>query len=188
MFTFPTIPTPDPLLLPPPVSRIATLAHRSGQADPSSRFFIRPGGGGSNNDSLLPPPAANDDRGGRPFGRSLHYDAYGVAVSICNDVGFCYCLLDDLTKYLGMSQQAPPYVFLSPADKYPDKAGITGFVPLIESGISIHTLTLKGFVSIDAYTCGELDVESTVHWLSDRLEPKSVEFQVLVRGLEYYRA
>lgn len=187
MFTFPTIPTPDPLLLPPPVSRIATLAtHRSGQADPSSRFFIRPGGGGSNNDSLLPPPPANDDRGGRPFGRSLHYDAYGVASSICNDVGFCYRLLDDLTKYVCMSQQAPPYVFLSPSE-YPDKAGISAWVPLIESGISLHTLSVTRFCSLDLYTCGDLNAVATVDWLCDRLQPKLVEYQVLIRGLNYYQ-
>lgn len=137
--------------------------------------------------AILPPPAANDKHDGRPFGRSLHFDAYGVSKDLCGDLSFSWNLLHDLSLFLGMHQQAPPFVFHSPAEQYPLKAGISGFVPLIESGISIHTLTLTGFVSIDAYTCGELDVDSTVQWLVDRLQPKSVEYQVLLRGLNYYQ-
>ncbi len=85
-----------------------------------------------------------------------------------------------------MHQQAPPFVFLSPAEQYPERAGISGWVPLIESGISIHTLTLTGFVSIDAYTCGELDVDATIQWLCERLEPSQVEHHFLIRGKGYY--
>jgi S-adenosylmethionine/arginine decarboxylase-like enzyme len=181
-------PVPDPLILPAPRSFCGALAtHRSGQAEPS-RFFILPEGGSSLDGGgvFLPPPAANDPGGNRPFGRSLHFDAYGIPPTLCDDISFCYSLLDDLTKYLGMSQQAPPFVFLSPAEQYPDKAGISGWVPLNESGISIHTLTLTGFVSIDAYTCGELEVDATVHWLCDRLQPTAVEYQLLIRGKNYH--
>ena len=120
------------------------------------------------------------------FGRSLHVDLYGVSRELCDDLGFCYALLDDLTARLGMHKQSPPFIFRSPDGEYPDKAGLSGWVPLIESGISIHTLTLTGFVSIDIYTCGCLDVAEAVSYLTERLGASRCEQHYLVRGTNYY--
>ena len=39
-----------------------------------------------------------------------------------------------------MEKQAPPSIFRSDATRFPDKAGLSGWVPLIESSIVIHTL------------------------------------------------
>lgn len=103
-----------------------------------------------------------------PFGQSLHIDLYGVSRELCDDLSFCYDLLDDLTVYLGIHKQSPPYIFHSPDEHFPDKAGLSGWVPLIESGISIHTLTVKELVTIDIYTCGYLDVAKTLSYLSDK--------------------
>jgi S-adenosylmethionine/arginine decarboxylase-like enzyme len=121
-----------------------------------------------------------------PFGQSLHIDLYGVSREICDDLSFCYELLDDLTEFLGMHKQSPPFIFRSPEHEFPEKAGLSGWVPLIESGISIHTLTVKEFVSIDVYTCGHLDIQKTIQWLSNLLSPTSYEHQYLVRGVNYH--
>lgn len=120
-----------------------------------------------------------------PFGRSLHIDLYEVSEEICDDLSFCYQLLDDLTDFLDMHKQSPPFIFRSPDQEFPDKAGLSGWVPLIESGISIHTLTIKKFVSIDIYTCGHLDIEKTIQWLCILLNTQSYEQQYLVRGVKY---
>ena len=123
---------------------------------------------------------------GRPFGRSLHADFYGVPAELCDDLAFCYRLLEDLVDQLGMHKQSPPFLFHSPADQFPDKAGLSGWVPLIESGISIHTLTKKRFVTIDIYTCGELAVEQAMAFLAERLSPESSESHSLIRGIRYH--
>lgn len=122
----------------------------------------------------------------RPFGLSLHVDLYGVRRELCDDLTFCYALLDDLVAHLGMHKQAPPFLFRSPETEFPDKAGLSGWVPLIESGISVHTLTVKGFFTLDVYTCGALDREATLDFLRQRLEPSAVEHQLLVRGTAYH--
>ncbi|MEZ5964057.1 MAG: S-adenosylmethionine decarboxylase [Planctomycetota bacterium] len=119
------------------------------------------------------------------FGRSLHIDFYGVSRALCDDLGFCYKLLDDLVARLGMHKQSPPYLFRSPDAQFPDKAGLSGWVPLIESGISIHTLTVTGFVSIDIYTCGALDVDAAAALLAERLGSTDFEHSYLVRGTRY---
>jgi S-adenosylmethionine decarboxylase len=120
-----------------------------------------------------------------PFGRSLHLDVYEVAAESCDDVGFCYQLLDDLVAHLGMHKQAPPFVFRSPHEEYPDKQGISGWVPLIESGISIHTLTRQRFVTLDVYTCGLLEPQATIDFLCRRLGSRRFESHYLERGREY---
>lgn len=120
------------------------------------------------------------------FGQSLHVDFYGVSETLCDDLSFCYNLLDDLTVHLGMHKQSPPFIFHSPEDEFPDKAGLSGWVPLIESGISIHTLTVKRFVTIDIYTCGGLDLHRTISFLMSRLGADSYEQHHLIRGLKYY--
>lgn len=120
------------------------------------------------------------------FGRSLHVDVYGVDPKLCDDLGFGYQLLDDLVGHLKMTKQSPPFIFRSPEGEYPDKAGLSGWVPLIESGISLHTLTVKGFVSLDIYTCGHMELEPTLAFLSERLCSKDCEVQYLVRGTRYH--
>ena len=120
------------------------------------------------------------------FGQSLHIDLYGVSKEICDDLSFCYQLLDDLADFLNMHKQSPPFIFRSPDKEFPDKAGLSGWVPLIESGISIHTLIVKEFVSIDVYTCGHLDIGKTIEWLCKLLNTQSYEQQYLIRGINYH--
>lgn len=119
-----------------------------------------------------------------PFGRSLHVDVYGVTAVDLDSIDFFYVLLVDLCRFLGMHEQAPPDVFRTPA-QWAGKEGLSGYLPLVESGISVHTLTKSNFVTLDVYTCGELDVERTVAFLTDRLGSKDVETQFLLRGTRY---
>ncbi len=131
----------------------------------------------------LSPRSASDSRA---FGRSLHADFYGVRRELCDDLGFCYALLDQLVEHLGMHKQSPPFIFRSPDDQFPDKAGLSGWVPLIESGISLHTLTVKEFMTFDIYTCGELDAAKCLEFLCARLASSKYEHHYLVRGLAYH--
>lgn len=119
------------------------------------------------------------------FGQSLHIDLYGIDAQLCDDLTFGYQLLEDLVSFLQMQKQSPPFIFRSPADTFPDKAGLSGWVPLIESGISIHTLTAHEFVTIDIYTCGGLEIETALNFLCERLQPSHFEHHYLLRGLEY---
>lgn len=120
-----------------------------------------------------------------PFGQSLHVDLYEIDKGLCDDLSFCYQLLDDLADFLDMHKQAPPFIFRSPDKQFPEKAGLSGWVPLIESGISIHTLTVTGFISIDIYTCGKLDIEKTIDYLCNLLNTQTYEHQHLIRGINY---
>ena len=123
---------------------------------------------------------------GKPFGYLLTLDLYDCKEGLCGDIAFCYDFLIDIVKKLDMNLQSQPYIFHSPDEEYPDKAGLSGWAPLIESGIQIHTLTPKNFVSIDVYSCGEFSAEGISEYVKDYFGCKKVEMNFIERGVEYY--
>ncbi|MEM9556492.1 MAG: S-adenosylmethionine decarboxylase [Acidobacteriota bacterium] len=118
------------------------------------------------------------------FGFLLALDLYQCERSKLDSIDYCSQLLEHLVSRLRMHKQAPPYVFRSP-EEFPDKAGLSGWVPLIESGISIHTIVPSAFASIDIYCCSRFPVEPVSSFLCDELAAKHVDSQILVRGPKY---
>jgi S-adenosylmethionine decarboxylase len=120
-----------------------------------------------------------------PFGYLVTLDLYGCQEGASNDLTLCYDFLVGLVLHLGMTMQSPPYIFRSP-DSFPDKAGLSGWVPMIESGIQIHTLIPKNFISIDIYCCRKFEVDAVVAFASKMFHPKEVETNQISRGLKYH--
>lgn len=126
--------------------------------------------------------------GGQAFGYQLLLDLYGCPEGVCDDLSLSYKFLDETVGYLGMEKQAPPNVFRSDEVKFPDKAGLSGWVPLIESSIVIHTLTVKNFISIDIYCCKKFDIRKAKDICIRFFKPKKIDEQYLERGLDYYKS
>ena len=98
-----------------------------------------------------------------PFGFSLLIDAYKCRpAKRLNDLSLSYDFLDTLPAKIGMEKQAPPYLFRSDEVKYPDKAGLSGGVYLIESGIQYHTIVPKSFLTMIVYSCKEFDPDIVI--------------------------
>lgn len=122
----------------------------------------------------------------KPFGYGLYIDLYNCNSEILDDLGRCYSFLEYLVMKLKMKKQSPPYIFRSPIE-FPDKAGLSGWIPLIESGIQLHTLIPKKFASLDVYSCGKFDKEKIVKEAKKFFKSTKVEIQYLHRGVEYYK-
>ncbi|MEK7552252.1 MAG: S-adenosylmethionine decarboxylase [Patescibacteria group bacterium] len=120
-----------------------------------------------------------------PFGYLMTLDLYGCKEGVCDDLNLCYKFLEDLVAKLKMKKQSPPFIFKSDEVKYPDKAGLSGWVPLIESGVQIHTLTPKNFISIDIYSCGHFSTENIKEFVKDYFGCKEVEMHYIERGIKY---
>jgi S-adenosylmethionine/arginine decarboxylase-like enzyme len=120
-----------------------------------------------------------------PFGYLMTVDLYRCRAGACDDLGLCYNFLEALCERLHMTMQAPPFIFRSPK-QYRSKAGLSGWVPLIESGIQIHTLSPKNFISIDVYCCHDIDAWKVVALANDTFEPKGWELGRIPRGLLYH--
>ena len=121
------------------------------------------------------------------FGYELLVDLYDCKPGACDDLTLCYNFLDEIVGFLGMEKQAPPSIFRSDASRFPDKAGLSGWVPLIESSIVIHTLTPKDFITVDIYCCRAFDKKKAEEFCRKFFAPKSVETQFVERGLNYYK-
>jgi S-adenosylmethionine decarboxylase len=122
-----------------------------------------------------------------PFGYELLLDLYGCKPGACDDLALCYKFLDEIVTYLGMEKQAPPDIFYTDGVRFPDKAGLSGWAPLVESSIVIHTLTPKDYISIDVYCCKEFDIEKAKTFCRSFFSPKRMDAQFILRGVDYYK-
>lgn len=123
------------------------------------------------------------------FGYLLTIDLYDVEPSKCQDLNLGYDFLDKLPDYIGMHKQSLPHIYVTPA-KWAGKAGLSGWVGLVESGIQLHTLSKKGFVSIDLYTCSYIDhtlIPGILEFVNRYYPYKDIETNLIERGMKYYK-
>jgi S-adenosylmethionine decarboxylase proenzyme len=60
--------------------------------------------------------------------------------------------------------------------------GVTGFLLLAESHLSVHTWPEEGLATIDIFTCGQMDTDVVITHLRKRLQPKREKLTVVERG------
>lgn len=122
----------------------------------------------------------------KPFGYSLLLDLYGCRKKLCDDMNDTYAFLDGLVGFLKMHKQSEPTVVRTDHKKYPSKRGLSAWVPLVESGIQIHTLTVKNFITIDIYSCREFDRVRVRDYVKKWFKAKDVEEHYVLRGTRYH--
>lgn len=123
----------------------------------------------------------------KAFGYELLLDLYDCTPGACDDLALCYKFLDEIVDFLGLEKQAPPNIFFTDAKRFPDKAGLSGWAPLVESSIVIHTLSVKNYISVDIYCCREFDNDKAKSFVCKFFSPKCMEAQLVLRGANYYK-
>lgn len=120
------------------------------------------------------------------FGYELLLDCYDCKPRLCGDISHCYSYLDHLVAFIGMKKQEPPSVFRTDRKLFPDKAGLSGWVPLVDSSIVIHTLSKRNFISVDVYACKEFNPKKVIQFTKKYFAPKKIEHQFILRGKHYF--
>lgn len=118
----------------------------------------------------------------KPWGYQLIVDCFGCDESVCCDLEKGYEFLDKICLHLKMTKQTQPYVFKTCETTFPGRPGYSGWVPIIESGIQIHTSAKNRFISVDVYSCREFAAADVVEFVRDWFQPKSVDTFLLERG------
>ncbi len=77
------------------------------------------------------------------FGVHLTIDGYGGDKEKLNNFELVYSILEKLPEEIMMHRIMPPYVAITPPVSEKDEGGISGFVMISESHISIHTFPKK---------------------------------------------
>ncbi len=104
----------------------------------------------------------------------LIIDGYGSDPKILQDEKFLYELLDTYPSQIGMTKISEPLVirYMGPD---PKDWGISGFVFIAESHISVHTFVEQRYVNIDVFSCKEFNTEQAIVDLRNKF--KLVEFR-----------
>ena len=112
----------------------------------------------------------------------LIIDGYGSNSDILQNEEFIYRLLDQYPAEIGMTKIAPPYVIRYVGAK-PEEWGISGFVLIAESHISIHTFVEQCHVNIDVFSCKSFDADHVITDLSNRLQLTEVKTYLVDREM-----
>ncbi len=115
----------------------------------------------------------------------LIIDGYSGNAQKMQDVDFIYQLLDTYPSQIGMTKISPPQVSKYIGSK-PEDWGVSGFVLIAESHISIHTFPERSYINIDIFSCKEFDAEQTIRDLQQQFGLAEIRSYILSRGLEYY--
>ena len=124
-----------------------------------------------------------------PIGYSYYLDMYDCRVGAADDLELHYRFLERVVDKIGMTRMSQPVVMHGPTKNgdeiYPDKAGVSGWVPLIESGIQIHAIEAKHFISLDVYSCSCFKPETVLEFAKKHFLFDKYEEHFLKRGLDY---
>jgi S-adenosylmethionine decarboxylase len=118
------------------------------------------------------------------FGPHLVFDGFGCPRARLEDLTGLYRLLDGLPDRIRMTKIMPPYVFRHGLPQDP-AGGVSGFVLIAESHISLHTFPGRGYVNADVFSCETFDVRDALAALREAFTPARVEWKLLDRGREF---
>lgn len=118
------------------------------------------------------------------FGLHLTLDGYGCSQERLANLDLIYEFLEHCPDLIHMTKIMPPYVFKYHG-KVPEDWGVSGFVLIAESHISIHTFPERGYLSLDIFSCKEFDHQQAVAYVTELFGITRHERNLLDRGLEF---
>ena len=120
------------------------------------------------------------------FGPHLMLDLAECDQERINNLDFIFNFLNTIPDEIGMVKITQPYVFpyegIVPEDK-----GITGFVVIAESHLSIHTFVEKGFAFVDLFSCKPFDTDMARDRIIDAFISKKPKVFMIERGVGFLR-
>ncbi len=121
------------------------------------------------------------------FGPHLMVDGYQANYDVLASVEAITNFLEELPKEIEMTKIMPPYVFKYDGGDKPEDWGISGFVIIAESHISIHTFPEKEYFSLDIFSCKDFDIERAIKIIKEYFNTDNLEIRTTNRGTEFPR-
>ena len=114
------------------------------------------------------------------MGNHLMIDGHGCEESKLGDEKFIQDMLETLPNKIGLNKMTSPKVVYHQA-KDKSESGVTGFVLLCESHISIHTYPKKGFMVLDIFSVKEFDIGKMIDRVKTLFSPTEIKVNLLKR-------
>ena len=96
----------------------------------------------------------------------LMIDGYSSNQKLLQDEDFLRNWLESYPARIGMTRISPPFV-LRYVGPVLDDWGISGFVFIAESNISVHTFVERNYINIDVFSCKDFDTEKAIKDFQD---------------------
>ena len=114
----------------------------------------------------------------------LIIDGYGGDPHRLADLEVVRAFLDSVPTEIGMVTIALPYVCRYEGSK-PGDWGISGFVLIAESHLSVHTFPERGLLWADIFSCKSFDADRLVEAVREAFSLREARVTLLGRGLDY---
>ena len=114
----------------------------------------------------------------------LVVDGLGGDPEKLRDADLVRRFLDEYPASLGMTKMVPPQVYTYRGET-PEDWGLSGFVLIAESHISVHTFPDRGYINIDVFSCKEFDTAAAERDVVEAFGLSEVKTWTLERGIEY---
>lgn len=124
---------------------------------------------------------------GRNYGPHLTVDAYGCPRAALASLDNVATFLDRMPEVIGMEKITKPYAFrhLAPPDP---EWGITGFVVIATSHISIHTYPERGVAFMDVFSCRQFETTKAMEFFNEMFKSATSDIAVVRRGKAFHSA
>lgn len=109
-------------------------------------------------------------------------DGFGGDPEQLADENVVSAILESYPERMGMTKIAPPTVVRYRGTK-PEDWGVSGYVMIAESHISVHTFPERNLIWADIFSCKDFDAAPVVDDLRRRFALRDVKTTTLERGL-----
>ncbi|HEU4758788.1 MAG TPA: S-adenosylmethionine decarboxylase [Dehalococcoidia bacterium] len=110
-------------------------------------------------------------------------DGFGGDPDQLDDENVVRAVLERYPTELGMTKIAPPTVVRYRGSK-PEDWGVSGYVMIAESHISMHTFPERRLIWADVFSCKEFDAAPIVEDLKRQFRLREMDVNMIPRGLE----
>jgi len=117
----------------------------------------------------------------------LVLDGFDADRDIISNLETIRRFLGKYPKTIGMTSISPPRV-VEYHGKQPGDWGVSGFILIAESHISIHTFPEKRYLNVDIFSCKKFDDSLAKNEVLSTFKIKKIDSRVLDRGIEYLSA
>ena len=114
----------------------------------------------------------------------LVIDGYDGDAAKLKDSDLVQRFLDSYPNTIGMTKLMSPHVLTYDGPKREDW-GISGFVIIAESHISVHTFPERQYINIDIFSCKDFDTSKALEDVKMTFSLDKVSAWTLDRGLEH---
>ncbi len=118
------------------------------------------------------------------FGPHLTIDARGCNRKKITSLSFIYEFLNKFPEAIDMEKMSLPTV-VPWKDDWSKTPGISGFVMITTSHVSIHTFPDDDYVFFDIFSCKHFNVERAKDLILEMFEAKTADVNIVKRGLEF---